>query len=156
VGVFKDYVARFYPNKVAGISIQNNDGDNKTRFDLTVQIEDDSSDGINEVRVFCYDLTVLSLRQGHKVGFVFHDSRLFANMDVRQRAELFKLADEVTTSLGCQYIATLNPDFITSMEGEFSSEEFQRLFADNVVLTLKDDSPAGKLLGIQVNMHYDK
>jgi uncharacterized protein YydD (DUF2326 family) len=155
-GVFKDYVARFYPNKIAGISIQNNDGDNKTRFDLAVQIEDDSSDGINEVRIFCYDLTILSLRQGHKVGFVFHDSRLFANMDVRQRAKLFKLADEVTTSLGCQYIATLNPDFVTSMEGEFTVEEFKRLFADNVVLTLKDDSPASKLLGIQVDMHYDR
>jgi len=155
-GVFKDYAARFYPNKVAGISVNNNDGDNKTRFDLAVQIEDDSSDGINEVRIFCYDLSILSLKQGHKVGFVFHDSRLFANMDVRQRAVLFKLADEVTTRLGCQYIATLNPDFISGMEAEFTEADFQRIFTDNIVLTLKDDSAAGKLLGVQVNMHYDK
>jgi uncharacterized protein YydD (DUF2326 family) len=155
-GVFKEYVARFYPNKVAGISVNNNDGDNKTRFDLAVQIEDDSSDGINEVRIFCYDLSILSLKQGHKVGYVFHDSRLFANMDVRQRAELFKLADEVTSRLGCQYIATLNPDFISGMESEFTDDEFRRIFTDNIVLTLKDDSPAGKLLGIQVDMHYDK
>lgn len=155
-GTFKDFVARFYPNKVAGISIHNNDGDNKTRFDLAVEVEDDSSDGINEVRIFCYDLTLLSLRQGHKVGFIFHDSRLFANMDVRQRAMLFKVADETTNALGCQYIATLNPDFISGMEDEFTEEDFKRVIADNVVLTLKDDSPAGKLLGIKVDMRYEK
>jgi uncharacterized protein YydD (DUF2326 family) len=90
------------------------------------------------------------------VDFLFHDSRLFANMDVRQRAELFKLADEVTTRLGCQYIATLNPDFISGMKGEFSEEDYQRIFTDNIVLTLKDDSATGKLLGVQVDMHYDK
>lgn len=156
MSVFKDYAARFYPNKVAGISVNNNDGDNKTRFDLAVQIEDDSSDAINEVRIFCYDLSILSLKQGHQVGFVFHDSRLFANIDVRQRAELYKLADEVTARLGCQYIATLNPDFISSMEGQFTEDDFKRIFTDNIVLTLKDDSAAGKLLGVQVNMHYDK
>ncbi len=155
-GAFKDFVARFYPNKVAGISIHNNDGDNKTRFDLAVQIENDSSDGINEVRIFCYDLTLLSLRQGHKVGFIFHDSRLFANMDVRQRAMLFKLADETTYNLGCQYIATLNPDFISGMEDELSEDDFKRVISDNIVLTLKDDSPASKLLGIQVDMRYEK
>lgn len=154
--MFKEFVAQFYPNKVAGISIHNNDGDNKTRFDLAVEVEDDSSDGINEVRLFCYDLTLLSLRQGHKVGFIFHDSRLFANMDVRQRAMLFKLADETTNALGCQYIATLNPDFISGMEDEFTEEDFKRIIADNIVLTLKDDSPAGKLLGIKVDMRYEK
>lgn len=155
-GVFTDYVAKFYPNKVAGISLHNNDGDNRIRFNLSVHVENDSSDGINEVRVFCYDLTLLSLRQGHKVGFLFHDSRLFANMDVRQRATLFKLASNVTTKLGCQYIATLNPDFISGMEAEFSDEEFKHVITDNTVLVLTDESPAGKLLGIQVDMHYEK
>ncbi len=157
LGAFKDYVARFYPSAVAGISIHNNDrSNNKKRFDFDVHVENDNSDGINEVRIFCYDLTLLTLRQGHKIGFMFHDSRLFANMDVRQRAMLFRLAHEVTQERGIQYIATLNPDFISGMEHEFTPEEMKQVITDNIVLELKDDSVSGKLLGIQVDMHYDK
>lgn len=155
--VFKDYVARFYPSAVAGISLHNNErNNNKKRFDFDVHIENDSSDGINEVRIFCYDMTLLTLRQGHKIDFIFHDSRLFANMDVRQRAVLFRLVNDVASRMGIQYIASLNPDMITGMESELSSQELKALIKDNIVLELKDDSAQGKLLGIQVNMHYDK
>lgn len=154
--VFKDFVARFYPTSPAGISLHNNEKKgNMKRFDLAVRVENDSSDGINEVRIFCYDLTLLCLRQGHKVDFLFHDSRLYANMDVRQRAMLFRIAHEVTAQRGFQYIATLNPDFISGMESEFAGDEFERIVTRNVVLELKDDSSAGKLLGVQVDMHYE-
>ncbi|MFL9951971.1 DUF2326 domain-containing protein [Paraburkholderia nemoris] len=153
--VFKRYVSDFYPDAPCGIILHNNEGNNQKRFDFDVRVENDSSDGINEVRIFCYDLTLLSLRQNHKVGFLFHDGRLFANMDVRQRAKLFALADKVTRSLGAQYIATLNPDFITGMESQFSGDEFENLIKQNVVLELKDDSPKSKLLGIQVDLHYE-
>jgi hypothetical protein len=57
--------------------------------------------------------------------------------------------------LGAQYIATLNPDFISGMSEEFTSGEYQRLIVDNTVLSLRDDSPSEKLLGIQVDMHYE-
>ena len=69
---------------------------------------------------------------------------------------LFRLAHEVTTKLGLQYIATLNPDFISGMEQEFEEEELKRIITDNIVLQLRDDSTSGKLLGIQVDMHYDR
>ncbi len=153
--VFKKYVGEFYPNAPCGITLHNNEGNNQKRFDFDVRVENDSSDGINEVRIFCYDLTLLSLKQNHKVGFIFHDGRLFANMDVRQRAKLFNLADKVTRNMGAQYIATLNPDFITGMESQFSPEEFTRLIKNNIVLELKDDSASSKLLGIQVDLHYE-
>jgi uncharacterized protein YydD (DUF2326 family) len=153
--VFKSFVSEFYPNSPAGISFHNNEGNNQKRFDFDIKVENDSSDGINEVRIFCYDLTLLALRQNHKIDFIFHDGRLFANMDVRQRAKVFTLADRVVGSLGAQYIATLNPDFISGMSEEFTSDEYQRLIVDNTVLELRDDSPAGKLLGIQVDMHYE-
>lgn len=106
-------------------------------------------------RIFCYDLTLLTLKQNHKVDFLFHDGRLFANMDVRQRARVFQLAQEVTSAAGLQYIATLNPDFVSGMRSEFDPAAFDRTITQNVVLELKDDSPEGKLLGIQVDMHYE-
>jgi uncharacterized protein YydD (DUF2326 family) len=73
-------------------------------------------------------------------------------MDVRQRAMLFRIANEVATQRGFQYIATLNPDFISGMESEFEKGEFENVISRNIVLQLKDDSAAGKLLGIQVDM----
>lgn len=153
--LFKDFVSEFYPNSPAGISFHNNEGNNQKRFDFEIRVENDSSDGINEVRIFCYDLTLLALHQNHAINFIFHDGRLFANMDVRQRAKAFSLADRVVNELGAQYIATLNPDFITGMYDEFTEDEFERLIAKNIVLELRDDSPVGKLLGIQVDMHYE-
>lgn len=154
--IFSRYVERFYPKAPAGITLYNDDGNNQTRFKLDVRVENDSSDGINEVRIFCYDLAILTLRQGHKVDFVFHDSRLYANMDVRQRAVLFRTAYEVANKLGYQYIATLNPDTISGMDSEFTAEEMTSIIRENIVLELKDDSPTSKLLGVQVDMHYDR
>lgn len=153
--LFKDFVSEFYPNSPAGISFHNNEGNNQKRFDFEIRVENDSSDGINEVRIFCYDLTLLALHQNHAINFIFHDGRLFANMDVRQRAKAFSLADRVVNELGAQYIATLNPDFISGMADEFTKDEFERLIAKNIVLELRDDSPTGKLLGIQVDMKYE-
>ena len=128
---------------------------NSVRFDLDVRIENDSSDGINEVKIFCYDLLLLSLAKNHRMKFLFHDSRLYANMDVRQRAGLFRVASEMARKQQLQYIATLNPDEVSGMEGEFERGEFKYLIEDNVVLSLTDDSPAGKLLGIQVDLRYE-
>jgi hypothetical protein len=39
---------------------------------------------------------------------------------------------------------------------EYSAEEMQSLIKANIVLELKDDSDAGKLLEIQLDMHYDR
>ncbi|NMX79893.1 DUF2326 domain-containing protein [Pseudomonas sp. WS 5503] len=155
--VFKEYANRFYPNSPAGITLHNNEGKkNKIRFNFDVRIENDSSDGINEARIFCYDMTLLSLQENHRINFIFHDSRLYSNMDVRQRAELFRIASETTRRNDLQYIATLNPDQISGMSEDFTPEEYKSLIQDNIVLELKDDSPESKLLGIQVDMHYDR
>ena len=152
---FKGFVRWFYPNVPAGISVRNNERMNAIRFDLDVRIENDSSDGINEVKIFCYDALLLGHGKHHRMKFVFHDSRLYANMDVRQRAGLFRLASKMTNKQQLQYIATLNPDEVSGMEGEFDSDEFKSLIQDNVVLNLTDESPAGKLLGIQLDLRYE-
>lgn len=153
--VFKWLVRWFYPDVPAGISVRNNERMNSIRFDLDVRIENDSSDGINEVKIFCYDALLLTHGKHHRLKFLFHDSRLYANMDVRQRAALFRLASELAGERQLQYIATLNPDEVSGMAGEFDSEEFKSLIQKNIVLELTDDSPAGKLLGIQIDLRYE-
>lgn len=151
---FRIFSKKIYPKAPAGITLKNNEGDNQIRFDLDIRIQNDSSDGVNEVRIFCFDMTLLLARFNHDVGFVFHDSRMYGHIDPRQRATLFRIADEVSRKHGFQYIATLNEDHIESMRSAFSEDEMKTIFTDNTKLFLKDDSPSSKLLGIQVDLKY--
>jgi len=152
--VFKGLSRRLYPDSPAGLTLHNNDGENQVRFDFKVRIENDASDGIDEARIFCYDLTLLTAGFNHHIDFVFHDSRLFSDMDPRQRAEAFRIARDITKQRGCQYIATLNEDQIQGMENYLTVEERRGVIADNIVLTLGDRAAREKLLGVQVDMHY--
>lgn len=152
---FRSLSSRFYGERPGGLIIVNNEGDNQTRFDIQAHIEDDAADGINEVKIFCYDMTILLQRHNHSVDFVFHDSRLFSDIDKRQRATAFKVVDDETSAHGLQYIATLNQDQIDSMKDEFSAEQFKKLFGEPI-LRLTDESPSGRLLGIQVDMSYEE
>ncbi|MCB2263576.1 MAG: DUF2326 domain-containing protein [Candidatus Thiosymbion ectosymbiont of Robbea hypermnestra] len=152
--IFKGLSRRLYPDSPAGLTLHNNDRGNQVRFDFKVRIENDASDGINEARIFCYDLTLLTAGHNHHVDFVVHDSRLFSDMDPRQRVEIFRIAQGITKHRGCQYIATLNEDQIQGIEGYLTVEERQGMITDNIVLTLGDRAPSEKLLGVQVDMHY--
>lgn len=152
---FRDLTKEFY-DKGVGIKIESNEGENTQRFSIDVRIQDDSSDGVNEVKIFCYDLMVLLLQINHEMKFVFHDSRLFSNMDPRQRGTVFKLISSRISGSGLQYIATVNQDQLESFRDDYEEDEYKRIIEDNIVLTLTDESSESKLLGIQVDMKYEK
>ncbi len=152
---FRGFAREFYGDKPAGLVVQNNDGENQIRFDIDARIEHDAADGINDVRIFCFDLLVLTLRERHAVDFLFHDSRLFADMDWHQRLTLFRLAHRVCKEKGLQYIASINEDHIESTRAG-AETDFERLFGKKTrILELTPGvSGSGKLLGIQVEMKY--
>lgn len=152
---FSVLVNEFYPEVPAGISIQNNEGNNQERFKISVKIQNDASDGINEVKIFCFDLNNLINSRVHRFQSVFHDSRLFSDIDPRQRAILLQRAHMLTKASDKQYIATMNEDQLTSLKDVLTEEEFEEIF-DTVRLELKDDSPESKLLGVQIDMQYEK
>lgn len=152
---FRDYSKELYGAVPAGLTVKNNDGENQSRYDFDAHIQNDAADGINQGKIFCYDFLLLTLRQRHLMEFLFHDNRLYADMDKHQRYSLFRLADRVCREMNIQYIATVNEDVIDSVR-EIAGEDFQRLFVDPVVLELTDaPGGAGKLLGIQIDMKYD-
>ncbi|MFR2766202.1 MAG: DUF2326 domain-containing protein [Clostridium sp.] len=103
------FTKRFYPKKRSGLVIKNNSGDNTLRYTLEARIENDSSDGVNEVRMFCFDLLIFVCKVS-KMRFIAHDSRLFANMDPRQRETLFRIVSEVCRTDDLQYICSINED----------------------------------------------
>lgn len=149
---FRGLAKRFYPNSVAGLTIENNDGENQQRFNIDAKIESDNSDGINNVKIFCYDMTLLFKGQNHNIDFIFHDSRLLDGIDERQKTEMFRILSEEFQSVTKQYIATVNQNQINEIKSCMSADEFERIVSNNIVLELTDESDSDKLLGITVDI----
>lgn len=149
-----NYAKKFYPKKRSGLVINNNSGENMLRFNLDARIEDDSSDGVNEVRMFCFDLLLLNCKMS-KMRFLAHDSRLFANMDPRQRETLFRVVNDICAENNMQYICSINEDAILSFQSLMTEDEYERYVLDNIILELNDDAPESKLLGIQVDIDLE-
>ena len=154
LSVFMDTVHRFYSDRSAGLLIKNNIGENKQRFNIEARIADDTGDGINDIKLFCFDWTMLSARRNHGVQFLVHDSRLISDVDPRQVAELIRVANEYSVRYDCQYILTINNSQIDAIRDELG-EEFSTLIERNEVVRLDDRSEEGKLLGIQVDLKYE-
>lgn len=152
--MYWEYAKQFYPQKRSGLLIKNNSGENTLRYTLDARIEDDSSDGVNEVRLFCFDLLLLMCRKS-KIRFLAHDSRLFANMDPRQREMLFRMIYDVTQNGEFQYICSINEDTILSFKELMAEEEYSKIVTNNIVLELNDDAAESKLLGIQVDLDLE-
>ena len=151
---YGSFAKRFYPKKRSGLVIKNNSGENMLRYTLDARIEDDSSDGVNEVRLFCFDLLLLSQKKS-KMRFLMHDSRLFANMDPRQRETLFHIVDEQSQAGDFQYICSINEDALLSFKSLMSENDYERIIMGNTILELNDDSPESKLLGIQIDIDLE-
>ena len=152
---FRTLSKRFYSNSNAGITVSNNDGLNQQRFNISAKIESDDSDGINRVKIFCYDMTILFKGQNHNIDFVFHDSRLFDGIDERQLAVMFKILSEIFAESGKQYIATINQNHLAELASNMDKEMFDEIITRNTVLTLTDESDSGKLLGITTAINYN-
>ena len=156
INTFRLFSKRFYDDKAGGIEVKQNKGINQVRFDINVQIDDDTSDGVNEVKIFCFDMTLLLTRHNHSVRFILHDSRLYSNIDPRQRATLFRLCDEYSASEKFQYIATVNEDQIESVREHYSEDEYKKIIENNRILNLTDESEESRLLGVHLNIDYEK
>lgn len=146
--IFSSLAELLYPRTPAGIVIDNNTGDNQIRYDLTVQIEGDNSDGINAAKILCFDWLLLMHGANHSMDFLWHDNRLFADIDPRPRAAWFSYLLKSLPNTGKQYIASINTENFEAMKDHLSPEQIQEL-AQAITLTLRGDKPENKLLGIQ-------
>lgn len=157
---FNNFTINFYEGKESGISIKVNNNLNKQRFDIEAYIESDTSDGINEVKIFCFDSTLLSFTSNHNVRFLIHDSRLLSNMDARQQYSLFKTANDFFEENKLQYIIGINENMVDGMikgtgeDWQHISELFE---GDNnrIVLKLTDENEESKLLGKNISLKYE-
>lgn len=145
---FKEIAELMYPSLPAGIVMENNTGDNQLRYDLSVMIEGEDSDGINAARIIIFDWLLAMYGANHSMGFLWHDNRLFAHIDPLPRAKWFHHLLSSLPGTGKQYIASLNTENYSAMCQHLAKEEQEQL-KSSIQLVLRGDDPANKLLGIQ-------
>ncbi|WP_439585731.1 DUF2326 domain-containing protein, partial [Dyadobacter bucti] len=75
-------------------------------------------------------------------------------VDPRQVAEMFKVLRDYVSPLR-QYIITINQNHLDEIVPYLTTDEYNTIITNNICHELHDDSPAGKLLGIQLDMQYD-
>ena len=117
-----------------------------TGFRFDVEIMRSGSQGINNMKIFCYDQMLAELWSGKQPspGLLIHDSTIFDGVDERQVAQALELAQREAEHRGFQYICTLNSDTLPSSDFSpgFDLNRFVRL-------RFTDESEEGGLLGIR-------
>jgi len=143
VRLFNRYSERLY-NEPGVLSIDVKE----TGYKYAVDIKRAGSQGIERMKVFCYDVMLANLFRGlyEKPAFLFHDSTIFDGVDERQVAKSLELAAEVSEKEGFQYICALNTDTIPYDD---FSPGFKDLFGSHTIITLTDATDDGGLLGIR-------
>lgn len=145
---FSGIAEKMYPRTPAGIVLEANTGDNQIRYDLTVQIEGDDSDGINAARIIAFDWVLLMKGHNHSVNALWHDNRFFADMDPQPRAAWFTYVVASLANTGKQYIASLNTENYDAMV-QLMDDNLRLQIDECIRLTLRGDRTEGKLLALQ-------
>jgi uncharacterized protein YydD (DUF2326 family) len=117
---------------------------NRGSFSFNVDIQGEGSQGIEKMKLFCFDLMLAQLwaNRDTKPGFIFHDSHIFDGVDDRQKAAALRLAVQQSEEHGFQYICSFNSN---DLPGQELLEGLD--LATHTRLTLTDEGPQGKLLG---------
>jgi uncharacterized protein YydD (DUF2326 family) len=118
---------------------------NDNGFQFKVEINRDGSEGIDNMKIFCYDLMLAQLwsERDPSPRILIHDSTIFDGVDERQVRLALEFADRESRRCGFQYICTLNSDMVPRSEfaADFGFDSFVRL-------RLTDESDESGLLGI--------
>ena len=119
---------------------------NETGFKFDVHIHRSTSGGVENMKVFLYDLTLAQLwsERPQSPGFLVHDSVIFDGVDERQRSLALQLAARACKAFDFQYICTMNSDAVPWAE---FGKDFD--FNELVRLRLSDEDEKSSLTGIR-------
>jgi uncharacterized protein YydD (DUF2326 family) len=119
----------------------------KNGYHFDVEIQRTGATGIENMKVFCYDLTLAQLwtEQPNHPGLLLHDSPMFDGVDERQKAAAWARAKAESERLGFQYICMVNTDDIPEKEVMGGLD----MHDPKYVRAALTDQPDGCLLGIR-------
>lgn len=147
---FRALVKKFYENQGGSFKI-NLTKDAKYLFDLDIHIPRDKSQGVNEVKIFCYDFLLYELNPDI-LGFIAHDGCIFSEMDPRQKSVIFKVALDYIKRNDLQYFINIGQSSLEQVLDRQSkinilTEEEKLEVKKGVRLELYDQDPSSWLFG---------
>ncbi len=119
-----------------------------TGFRFSVEIEKARSTGVEHMKIFCFDVTLMQLwaQRSPNPGFLVHDSLLYDGVDERQKALALDLAAREAQRTGWQYVCAFNTDELPlNLIPDGSPAKCEP------ILTLTDAHEQGMLLGRRFN-----
>lgn len=147
---FRRLVKKFYENHGGALQVSLAD-DAKYLFNLDIHVPKDGSQGVNEVKIFCYDFLLYELNP-HLLGFIAHDGCIFSEMDPRQKSMIFKVALEYINNTGLQYFVNIGQSSLEEVLDEQNrinilSENEKKQIRQSIRRKLFDKDPTSWLLG---------
>lgn len=147
---FRALVKKFYENSGGSLEIQPTHNA-KYLFNIDAHVPQDGSQGINEVKIFCYDFLLYQLNP-ELFSFIAHDGCIFSEMDPRQKSMIFKVALEHIHSGDLQYFVNIGQASLEEVLDKGNkinclSKEEKKEIENSVILELYDKNPSSWLFG---------
>lgn len=147
---FRTLVKAFYENKGGSLTIQETKKA-KYLFDIDIEIPKDGSQGVGEVKIFCYDTLLMYLNR-EKLGFLAHDGCIFSEMDPRQKANIFRVVLKLLESMNFQYYINIGDNSLKEvLDSDVLSVEQKEQIKSSIRLELTDQGADEWLFGQTFN-----
>lgn len=151
---FRGLVKRFYDNTGGSLKIVETPTA-RYLFDISSDIPKQGSQGVGEVKIFCYDI-LLYLLNPNLLDFLSHDGCIFSEMDKRQKTMIFKLIIELVQNNSLQYFinvgdSTLNEILDKDSKINILTDEEKKVIESSIILELNDIDPKNWLFGESFN-----
>jgi len=151
--IFREIVKKFYDNHGGSLKLKETENA-KYLYDIKIEIPKDDSQGVNGVKIFCYDVLLYKLNK-NLLNFMAHDGCLFSGMDPRQESIIFKIILElIKQNNDFQYFINLNQNTLNEIIDENNtiiSSEDKKYLQNSIILELLDKNPENWLLGESFN-----
>jgi uncharacterized protein YydD (DUF2326 family) len=124
----------------------------KYLFDINSHIPREGSQGVGEVKIFCYDALLFTLNR-NLLGFLAHDGCIFSEMDPRQKSTIFKVVLELIKKYDLQYFVNIGDNSLNEIldfdnDIEILTDNEKDLIKKSVRLELFDKDPKDWLFGV--------
>jgi uncharacterized protein YydD (DUF2326 family) len=148
--MFRDLVKQFYDNQGGSFKIEEAPSA-KYLYNINSHIPKEGSQGVGEVKIFCYDI-LLYLLNKNLLNFLAHDGCIFSGMDPRQETTMFKVILELVKDDNFQYFLnigenTLNEILDDNNQLSILTEEEKETIKKSIRLTLSDKGEENWLFG---------
>ncbi|KUJ62033.1 hypothetical protein AR687_10805 [Flavobacteriaceae bacterium CRH] len=145
--IFRSLVKKFYDNQGGSFKIEETKNA-KYLFDINSHIPKEGSQGVGEVKIFCYDAMLLLLNE-NLLNFLAHDGCIFSEMDPRQKSTIFKVILDLLKDHKFQYFVNIGDNSLNEiLDNDILTIDEKAVIKKSIRLELSDKEPKDWLFGV--------